>query len=52
VNNSPLWKRGVRGDLKEYMKDIGLKVLRFSDKEIFNNKQGGVLEKIWRYCDS
>jgi hypothetical protein len=24
----------------------------FSDKEIFNNKQGGVLEKIWRYCDS
>jgi very-short-patch-repair endonuclease len=34
------------------MKDIGLKVLRFSDKEIFNNKQGGILGKIWRYCDS
>jgi very-short-patch-repair endonuclease len=32
----------------EYMKDIGLRVLRFSDKEVFNNTQG-VLERIWEY---
>ena len=32
----------------EYMKDIGLKVLRFSDKEVFKNTQG-VLERIWEY---
>ena len=32
----------------EYMKDIDLKVLRFSDKEIFNNTEG-VLERIWGY---
>ena len=64
----PLWKRGVRGDLKEidggqhyssegkakdrardgYMKDIGLRVIRFSDKEVFENTQG-VLKKIWGY---
>ena len=31
-----------------YMKDIGLRVLRFSDKEIFENTQG-VLERIWGY---
>jgi very-short-patch-repair endonuclease len=30
------------------MKDIGLRVLRFSDKEVFNNAQG-VLERIWGY---
>jgi len=35
----------------EYMKGIGLKVLRFSDKEVFNNTQG-VLERIWGICDS
>jgi hypothetical protein len=28
------------------MKDVGLKVLRFSGREIFNSTQG-VLEKIW-----
>jgi len=32
----------------EYMKDIGLKVLRFSDKEVFKNTRG-VLERIWEY---
>ena len=31
-----------------YMKDIGLRVLRFSDKEVFENTQG-VLERIWGY---
>jgi very-short-patch-repair endonuclease len=31
-----------------YMKDIGLRVLRFSDKEVFNNTQG-ILERIWGY---
>ena len=31
-----------------YMKDIGLKVLRFSDKEVFENTQS-VLERIWGY---
>ena len=31
-----------------YMKDIGLRVLRFSDKEVFENVQG-VLERTWRY---
>jgi very-short-patch-repair endonuclease len=30
------------------MKGIGLRVLRFSDKEVFENTQG-VLEKIWGY---
>jgi very-short-patch-repair endonuclease len=30
----------------EYMKDIGLRVLRFSDKEVFQNTLG-VLERIW-----
>ena len=29
-----------------YMNDIRLRVLRFSDKEVFKNTQG-VLEKIW-----
>ena len=31
-----------------YMKDIGLRVLRFSDKEVFENTQS-VLEQIWGY---
>ena len=31
-----------------YMNDFGLRVLRFSDKEVFKNTQG-VLEKIWGY---
>jgi very-short-patch-repair endonuclease len=31
-----------------YMKGIGLRVLRFSDKEVFNNTHG-VLERIWEY---
>jgi len=31
-----------------YMKDTGLRVLRFSDKEVFENTQG-VLERIWKY---
>jgi very-short-patch-repair endonuclease len=31
-----------------YMKGIGLRVLRFSDKEVFENTQG-VLERIWGY---
>jgi very-short-patch-repair endonuclease len=31
-----------------YMKDIGLRVLRFSDKEVFENTQS-VLEQIWEY---
>jgi very-short-patch-repair endonuclease len=30
-----------------YMENLGLKVLRFSDKEIFENLSG-VLEEIWR----
>jgi len=31
-----------------YLKGIGLRVLRFSDKEVFENIQG-VLERIWGY---
>jgi very-short-patch-repair endonuclease len=31
-----------------YTKDIGLRVLRFSDKEVFENTQG-ILERIWGY---
>jgi very-short-patch-repair endonuclease len=31
-----------------YMKGIGLRVLRFSDKKVFENIQG-VLERIWGY---
>ncbi|OGL44486.1 MAG: hypothetical protein A2W05_00010 [Candidatus Schekmanbacteria bacterium RBG_16_38_10] len=31
-----------------YMEGIGLRVLRFSDREVFKNTQG-VLEKIWGY---
>jgi len=38
-------KDGVRDG---YMKGNGLRVLRFSDKEVFNNTQG-VLERIWGY---
>ena len=34
-----------------YMKGIGLRVLRFSDREVFENTQG-VLERIWGICDS
>ena len=30
----------------EYMRSIGLKILRFSDREIFENLHG-VLERIW-----
>jgi very-short-patch-repair endonuclease len=36
-------------NLKGYIKDIGLRVLRFSDKEVFKNTQG-VLERIWGIC--
>jgi very-short-patch-repair endonuclease len=32
----------------KYMKGLGLKVLGFSDKEVFENTQA-VLERIWRY---
>ena len=34
-----------------YMKGIGLRVLRFSDKEVFENTQG-VLERIWDFLIS
>ena len=50
-----LWEK-IRGKEKdrtrdEYMKSIGLRVLRFSDREVFENIQG-ILEKIWCLCDS
>ena len=32
----------------DYMSQIGLKVLRFSDREIFENIKG-VVERIWNY---
>jgi very-short-patch-repair endonuclease len=36
-----------RDDLRDrYMKSVGLRVLRFSDREVFENMTG-VLEKIW-----
>jgi len=31
-----------------YMKSLGIKVLRFSDKEVFENLEG-VLKRIWDY---
>jgi len=31
-----------------YLKDIDLRVLRFSDKEVFENAQG-IFERIWGY---
>jgi very-short-patch-repair endonuclease len=31
-----------------YMKNLGMKVLRFSDKEVFGNLEG-VLKKMWDY---
>lgn len=37
-----------RGMDNGYMKDIGLRVLRFSDREVLKNTQG-VLERIWGY---
>jgi very-short-patch-repair endonuclease len=38
-------KDKVRDD---YMASIGIKVLRFSDKDIFQNT-AGVIEKIWTH---
>lgn len=32
----------------EYLKSLGLKVLRFSDREVFKNLNG-ILEEIWKY---
>ena len=32
----------------KYMEHIGLKVLRFSDREVFENLRG-VMERIWSY---
>jgi len=39
---------GIRKDLKrdDYLKNMGLRVLRFSDREVFENLTG-VLEKIY-----
>jgi Protein of unknown function (DUF559) len=34
----------------KYMESVGLKVLRFSDREVFENL-AGVLEKIWNGVD-
>ena len=50
----PLWKRGARGDFKnqcflmreDALREIGIKVLRFSDRDVFEN-MGGVMEGIW-----
>ena len=41
-------KKGEMSDLKRdsYLAGIGLNILRFSDKDVFEN-QRGVLEKIW-----
>ncbi|VAX34134.1 Putative DNA methylase [hydrothermal vent metagenome] len=39
------WKDRVRD---EYMRSMGIKVLRFSDKEIFRNLRG-IIEEIWSY---
>ena len=30
----------------EFMRNIGLRILRFSDREVFDNIEG-VIEKIW-----
>jgi very-short-patch-repair endonuclease len=36
-----------KGEIRDdYMKNLGLRVLRFSDRDIFKNLQG-VLEAIW-----
>ena len=39
-------ERDIRRD--EYMADMGLRVLRFSDREVFENLQA-VIEKIWSH---
>lgn len=41
-------ENGLKKDKKrdEYMVSLGLKVLRFSDREVFENTNG-VIEKIW-----
>ncbi len=43
-------EEGIKKDSSrnEYMESIGLRVLRFSDREIFENMRG-VVEKIWNY---
>ncbi len=43
-------EEGMKKDKKRdaYLKNIGLKVLRFSDREVFENLPG-VLEKIYEY---
>jgi len=38
-------KDGVRDDV---LKKMGLKVLRFSDRDVFEN-MGGVMEEVWGY---
>lgn len=39
--------RKIKDDQRDnYLKNMGLSVLRFSDREVFEN-MGGVLEKIW-----
>lgn len=36
------------GRRDKYMESLGLRILRFSDREIFENMRG-VVEKIWSY---
>jgi len=45
-------KNGKEGDRirDDYLVNLGLKVLRFSDREVFENLNG-VLEKIWENLD-
>jgi len=43
----PLCKRGMKGDFSKYAL-IGVKVLRFSDREVFE-KMDAIMERIWSY---
>jgi very-short-patch-repair endonuclease len=53
--NFPPFGKGGRGGIlktkdmirKDALKEMGIKVLRFSDRDVFEN-MGGVMEGIWR----
>ena len=46
INNDEMRAKDMQRD--RILKGMGLTVLRFSDREIFENT-GAVLEKIWKY---
>jgi very-short-patch-repair endonuclease len=46
MEGSTILRQSEEKIIDKYMESVGLRVLRFSDREVFENLDG-VLEKIW-----